>query len=183
MIIPLLWLIGELNKQLLPVISRQCTNVCVSVCVCASVWLHSPSFHANLKSNAFEGYTQQETQCFLLLISSTLFTPTYCSTVIKKLMQRPSTILTFHQGWDDLLSENSFVTSSECSFLFLFLAVFKILFQVLTHFVASKIRGTEKDCDLPEELLPHSHSTQWGLQSGDNFSFAQVLNGSFLFQL
>ncbi len=58
-----------------------------------------------------------------------------------------------------LLSENSFVTSSECSVLFLFLAVFKILFQVSTHFVASKIRGTEKDCDLPEELLSHSHSS------------------------
>lgn len=96
--------------------------------------------------------------CFLLNVS-TLFTPTYCSTVIKKLMQRPGTVFPSIKAEMFLLTESSFVTSSECSFAFWFLAVFKILFQVLTHFCCLKDQSRRKDCDLPEEMLSHFHSS------------------------
>lgn len=132
----------------------------------------------------FEGYTHLEIQCFLLLISSTLFTPTFRSSVIKKRLQRPSSIVTFHQGWDVFCSWGTHLfLPLNTPFLFLFLAVFKILFQALTYFVASKIRGGEKGLWFTRGAAV-SLSQQWGLQSGANFTFLpDWLIGGFLFQL
>lgn len=144
--------------------------IILTVTAAAPVWLHSAGHHAYLKCNILS--SRCWAQCFLLLILSTLFTLSYCSTVIKKLTQRSSTILTFHQGWDIIFllfffffcwARTHLLLPPSTAFLFLFLAVFKkkkkILFQVSTHFVASKITVSGEDCDLPDELLSHFHSS------------------------
>lgn len=70
---------------------------------------------------------------------------------IKKLTPHSSTVFNFLSRLRCFCSTHLLLPLSAP--LFLFLAVFEILFQVLTHFVASKIRGTEKNCDFPEEPL------------------------------
>ena len=138
--------------------------------------LQLPGFHADLKRNVFEGYTHLETQCFLFLISSALFTRTYCSTVIKKLMQGPCTILTFHQGWDVFFFFFFFAQRELVCYLLRvlrFILVSGCFFEnplpSLNSFCCFKDQRKRKGLWFTRRRC--CVRRQWGIQSGDSLTF------------
>lgn len=117
---------------------------------------------------------------FFFLISSALFTQTYCSTVIKKADARPLHHLNFPSRLRCfLLSQNSFVTSSECFVLFSFLAVFRNPLPSLNSFCCFKDQRKRKGLWFTRRRC--CVRRQWGIQSGDSLTFCQTAQWWFSF--